>query len=63
MFFVRFIFVFILCLSIVRLTAEATRLSLCLLANKKFATTRVGNLLTALSVSYIITILSCGIPS
>ena len=63
MFFVKFIFVFLLFLSVIRLSIEMTRLMICLLANKKFVTTKIGNLLTTLATTYIVTVLTCGIPT
>ena len=50
-------------LAVLRVVFEAGRAVLCLMADKHFNTTDKGNLITSLSVAYIINVIICGLPA
>ena len=62
MFLIKFILLFFLFMSIIRVLYEGGRLVLCMLAEKHFETDTWSNVVTTMSFAYIITFIFCGTP-
>ena len=59
----KFIIVFTLIISIIRVFREAVRFGICLYRVRPFKSDWIENTITALATSFIITTIICGIPT
>ena len=59
----KFIIVFTLIISIIRVLREAVRFGICLYRVHQFKSNWIENAITALATSFIITTIICGIPA
>ena len=57
----KFILVFILVMSVIRVVSEAVRLGICFYKVTPFKASKWDNALTASALSYIITVMICGL--
>lgn len=63
MFFVRFLMVFMLFLSLTRIALEAIRLTMCLINERHFETSAVGTVVTMASIAYVLSLIVEGLPA
>lgn len=62
MFFIRFILLFLLFVSVIRIVYECGRLIMCIIAERHFETNTWSSIMTTVAAAYIMTIITCGFP-